>query len=70
MLIAEALTKTLSRVDPDGQTDYENNWINFKDKWSIAITKWEQQTQRLAGIECPACRHCSKAWVPLTAWAG
>ena len=65
MLIAEALTNTLSRVDPDNQIDYQNNWTNFKDTWSRAITKWEQQSQSLRGKKI-VVNHNS--WVYLEDW--
>jgi zinc/manganese transport system substrate-binding protein len=65
MLIAEALTHTLSRVDPENQTEYQNNWTNFKDLWSRAITKWEQQSQSLQGKKI-VVNHNS--WVYLEDW--
>ena len=65
MLIAEALTKTLSRVDPDSQIDYQNNWTSFKDAWSRAIIKWEQQSQSLLGKKI-VVNHNS--WVYLEDW--
>ncbi len=65
MLIAEALTKTLSRVDPDNQSHYQNNWNNFKDKWSRAIAKWQQQSQSLQAKKI-VVNHNS--WVYLENW--
>jgi zinc/manganese transport system substrate-binding protein len=65
LLIAEALAKTLSRVDPDNQSYYQNNWIGFRDKWSKAIAKWEQQTQLLQGKKI-VVNHNS--WVYLENW--
>ncbi len=65
MLIAEALAITLSRIDPDNQIYYQNNWTNFKDKWFKAITKWEQQSQPLRGKKI-VVNHNS--WVYLENW--
>ena len=65
MLIAEALTKTLSLIDPDNQNDYQNNWSSFKNTWSRAITNWEQQSQSLRGKKI-VVNHNS--WVYLEDW--
>lgn len=65
ILIAEALAKTLSRIDPDSQIDYQNNWTSFKDTWSRAIIKWEQQSQPLRGKKI-VVNHNS--WVYLEDW--
>ncbi len=65
MIIAGALTKTLSLIDPDNQNDYQNNWISFKNTWSRAITNWEQQSQSLRGKKI-VVNHNS--WVYLEDW--
>ena len=65
MLIAEALAGTLSRIDPENQSYYQNNWISFKDTWSKAIKKWEQHSQSLRGKKI-VVNHNS--WVYLENW--
>ena len=65
LLIAQALTQTLSRVDPDNQNHYQKNWIHFKEAWSRSITKWEQQGQSLQGKKI-VVNHNS--WVYLENW--
>ncbi|MCU7940443.1 MAG: zinc ABC transporter substrate-binding protein [gamma proteobacterium symbiont of Bathyaustriella thionipta] len=65
MRIAEALSRTLSRVDADNQADYQNNWISFKESWSRAIAKWEQLCQSLRGKQI-VVNHNS--WVYLEDW--
>ncbi len=65
LLIAQALTKTISQIDPDNKNSYQNNWSNFKEAWSRAITKWEQQSQALQGKKI-VVNHNS--WVYLEDW--
>ncbi|MCU7800315.1 MAG: zinc ABC transporter substrate-binding protein [gamma proteobacterium symbiont of Lucinoma myriamae] len=65
MRIAEALSRTLSRVDPDNQAYYQNNWSSFKESWSQAIAKWEQLGQSLRGKQI-VVNHNS--WVYLEDW--
>lgn len=63
--IAQALSRTLSNVDPDNQTSYHNNWAHFEQAWSRAIKKWQLKSQSLQGKKI-VVNHNS--WVYLESW--
>jgi len=63
--VADALTNTLGRIDPDNKSSYEKNWSDFKQKWTSSIDKWQQQGQSLQGKKI-VVNHNS--WVYLEHW--
>ena len=49
MTVAEALTERLQTIDTGNSDYYEQRLQSFKQRWSSAITEWEQQAAPLKG---------------------
>ncbi len=65
--IAEALTKRLVQLDPQGTAGYEQRLASFAQQWRAAIAKWEQQAAPLRGVPV-VVQH--KGFPYLNAWLG
>lgn len=50
LINAKALTETLITVDPSNTISYRANLSRFQTKWHELIIKWEQQGQKLRGM--------------------
>ena len=49
-LIAEALAKRLSEIDPGNASFYQTRYKDFSAKWNLAIQKWEREASPLKGV--------------------
>jgi len=65
--IAEALTKRMVQLDPQGTAGYEQRLASFAQQWRAAIAKWEQQAGPLRGVPV-VVQH--KGFPYLNAWLG
>lgn len=66
-IIATALSKRLSAIDPDGVRYYERRLQDFEQRWQLAITQWQQRALPLKGVNV-VVHH--KDWVYLFDWLG
>ncbi|WP_413438007.1 metal ABC transporter substrate-binding protein [Sulfuriferula sp. GW1] len=65
--VAEALTKTLTQVDPASTAYYASRHSAFKTRWNTALLRWEAQAAPLKGVPV-VVQH--KAYPYLQAWLG
>lgn len=65
--IARALSQRLIMLDASGEDYYQQRYADFKQRWSQAIVKWQQQASQLKGVRIVA-HH--KDWVYLFDWLG
>lgn len=65
--VADALTARLQKIDPANSTHYAARLVDFKQRWSAAITRWEQRAAPLRGTAV-AVHH--KSWSYLIHWLG
>jgi zinc/manganese transport system substrate-binding protein len=49
-LVADALAKRLSQIDPANAAFYQARYSDFSARWKIAIQKWEKEAQPLKGM--------------------
>ncbi|EDY87041.1 periplasmic solute binding protein [gamma proteobacterium HTCC5015] len=49
LVIAQALSERLQRIDPQGQAYYAERFLAFEKRWQAAIPKWEQRAAPLKG---------------------
>lgn len=63
--VAEALTARLQRIDAANSAHYAARLADFKQRWSAAITRWEQRAAPLRGTAV-AVHH--KNWSYLIQW--
>ncbi|RLV60935.1 zinc ABC transporter substrate-binding protein [Parashewanella curva] len=47
--VADALHQRLIKLDPEHQTEYQQNFANFKQRWTQAIKGWEKKAAPLKG---------------------
>jgi zinc/manganese transport system substrate-binding protein len=66
-LVADALAKRLSQLDPANATHYQARHRAFADKWQAAIQRWEKQAAPLKGMPV-VVQH--KAFPYLSRWLG
>ncbi len=48
-VIADAITKRLSDLDPDNQAFYEANCTEFKSQWQARLKEWDEKLKPLKG---------------------
>jgi zinc/manganese transport system substrate-binding protein len=48
--VAEVLTERLSRIDPAGAGTYKSLADSFRQRWQLAIQRWERQGAPLRGV--------------------
>jgi zinc/manganese transport system substrate-binding protein len=65
--VAEALTARLQKIDAANSAHYAARLADFKQRWSAAITRWEQRAAPLRGT--PVAVH-HKNWSYLIQWMG
>ena len=65
--VARALGDRMSKIDSFNSTSYELNLEQFINKWSLAISGWEDRASPLRGKR--AITH-HKSWVYLLRWLG
>ena len=65
--VAIALHKQLALLDPDNAAGYESRFNDFSERWSQAITGWEERAAVLRGTRVIS-HH--KSWVYLERWLG
>ncbi|PCJ31487.1 MAG: zinc ABC transporter substrate-binding protein [Gammaproteobacteria bacterium] len=65
MLVARALTQRLQQLDPDNAVAYQQRWLDFEQRWSTAIDRWQQQAQPLKGMAI-VVQHNN--WTYLSEW--
>jgi len=66
-VVADALAKRLSQLDPANTAHYQARHKAFADKWQAAIQRWEKQAAPLKGIPV-VVQH--KAFPYLSRWLG
>ena len=66
-LVARALGQRLALLDPDNAADYRARTTAFLERWSTAVSQWEERARPLAGSRV-VCHH--KSWVYLEDWLG
>ena len=49
-LVASALSKRLSEIDPANAAYYQARQKDFKSRWDAALAQWEQQAKRLKNV--------------------
>jgi zinc/manganese transport system substrate-binding protein len=49
-LVADALAKRLSQIDPSNAGYYQSRYQDFSARWSAAMKKWEQQAAPLKNV--------------------
>lgn len=49
-LVADALTKRLSQIDPANAGTYQTRYQDFSTRWTVAMKKWEQQAAPLKNV--------------------
>ena len=67
LLIADALTERMSKLDPKNADAYRNGLADFEKRWKAAIVGWEKRAAPLRG------RHVithHKSWAYLENWLG
>lgn len=67
LTIATALNTRLAELDPQGKDIYQKRYDDFKQRWQLAITKWQQQAAGLKGQRM-VVHH--RDWVYLFDWLG
>lgn len=65
--IAEALSTSLSKVDPANSKHYQAHLLQFSSEWKQAISQWEQDTQSLRGKRIVVSHN---SWIYLEQWLG
>jgi zinc/manganese transport system substrate-binding protein len=66
-LVAKVVAQRLQQIDPANAPHYQQGLAAFEDKWTKAITEWEQQAAPLRGK--PVVVH-HKSWAYLNNWLG
>lgn len=66
-LIAAALTRTMTQIDPASGAAYQARLTDFSARWSEAIKNWEEKAAPLKGKRT-ITHH--KSWVYLQRWLG
>ncbi|MDO8891272.1 MAG: zinc ABC transporter substrate-binding protein [Sulfurimicrobium sp.] len=66
-LVADALAKRLSQLDPDNAAHYQARHRAFADQWQAAVLRWEKQAAPLKGTPV-VVQH--KAFPYLSRWLG
>ncbi len=66
-LVAVAMTERMKQLDPDNAKTYQQGLDDFSQRWSTAISDWEERALSLRGKKVIA-HH--KSWVYLENWLG
>jgi len=66
-LVAEAMAERMALLDADNSETYQQRLLDFKQRWSVAITAWEKRGAALRGKRVIA-HH--KSWIYLENWLG
>lgn len=66
-VVAAALARRMSELDPDNAEFYRSGFARFSKSWSDAIASWEDRARPLAGKRI-ITHH--KSWVYLERWLG
>ncbi len=67
LLVAVAMTERMAELDGGNKDFYQENLADFSQRWTAAISNWEQRATALRGKRVIA-HH--KSWVYLEAWLG
>lgn len=67
LLVAEAMTGRMVQLDAGNAESYQQNLLDFRQRWSVAISNWEQRASVLRGKRVIA-HH--KSWIYLESWLG
>ncbi|MGB5291036.1 MAG: zinc ABC transporter substrate-binding protein [Lysobacterales bacterium] len=67
LLVAEIMAERMVQLDPGNADVYQQKLSDFRQRWSAAITNWEQRAAVLRGKRVIA-HH--KSWVYLETWLG
>lgn len=65
--VAKALSARLAEIDPDGAAVYAARYRDFKQRWTVAIARWETAAAPLRGLRVVP-HH--KSWPYLFNWLG
>lgn len=66
-LVADVIAQRLQLIDPANAQNYQQGLVAFQDRWSKAISKWQDQAAPLRG-KSVVLHH--KSWVYLDDWLG
>jgi len=66
-VIAQAVAKRLSVIDPEHAKAYQENLSGFLSRWKTALAGWQEQAQPLQGM--PVVVH-HNSWIYLINWLG
>ena len=67
LLVAEAMTERMVQLDAGNAGSYQQNLLDFRQRWSVAIANWEERASVLNGKRVIA-HH--KSWIYLETWLG
>lgn len=67
LLVADAMTDRMMQLDTDNAAAYQQNLLDFRQRWNIAIEAWEERAAVLRGKRV-ITHH--KSWKYLEAWLG
>jgi len=67
LLVAEAMAERLVQLDGKNAESYQQNLLDFRQRWTAAISAWEERASVLRGKRVIA-HH--KSWRYLEAWLG
>jgi zinc/manganese transport system substrate-binding protein len=66
-LVAEAMAERMAQLDSGNAAKYQQRLVDFKQRWSEAVTDWEERASALRGQRVIA-HH--KSWIYLEDWLG
>lgn len=67
LLVATAMTERMAQLDAGNADSYQQNLLDFRQRWTAAIANWEERASVLTGKRVIA-HH--KSWIYLEAWLG
>jgi zinc/manganese transport system substrate-binding protein len=65
--VAEALNERLQVIDQENADVYQQRYEDFRQRWKIAISRWDKQAENLRGKRI-VVHH--KSWVYMNDWLG
>lgn len=66
-LVATAMAQRMAELDPANAATYRQRYQDFAQRWTQAISRWQEQAATLKGVPI-VVQH--KSWVYLTHWLG
>jgi zinc/manganese transport system substrate-binding protein len=65
--IAKALNETLQQLDNKSKNFYQQRFTDFEQRWTAALTKWDEQAKQLSGVKIVS-QH--QGWSYMLLWLG